>query len=88
MPCLICSSGNQTEFTAEINIHFSGRENIDHPGVMIFPKILICLDCGSSNFSTPQAELSQLTRRRPACASALTGTVDGAIFRHRLSLGA
>src|SRR3981081_2753376 len=62
MYCAICASRNQTEFTAEINIHFPGHNNVDHPGVLVFPKVLVCLDCGSSYFSTPEAELSQLAR--------------------------
>jgi len=62
MYCAICASRNQTEFTAEINIHFRGHNNVDHPGVLLFPKVLVCFDCGSSRFSTPEAELSQLAR--------------------------
>ena len=68
MPCLACSSGNQGEFTAEINIHLRGRENIDNPGVLVFPDLRVCLDCGATHFSISQAELSQLARRPPAHA--------------------
>ena len=31
MSCLVCASGNQAEFTAEINIHLSGLGKIDVP---------------------------------------------------------
>lgn len=29
MPCKLCGAGNQGNFTAEINIHFSGLKNPD-----------------------------------------------------------
>jgi hypothetical protein len=89
MSCLLCTSGNQAEFTAEINIHFRGRENIDNPGVLIFPKVLVCMDCGSSRFSVSETELSQLARR-PAthAASIREGSLDGSVLRRRMALGA
>jgi hypothetical protein len=67
MPCPACSSANQAEFSAEINIHLRGRENIDDPGILLFPKLLVCLDCGSSRFFTPAAELPHLARRPATC---------------------
>jgi hypothetical protein len=88
MPCLACLSGNQAEFTAEINIHLRGRENINNPGVLVFPKLRVCLDCGSSHFSTPQAELSQLVRLPPTHAVNQKGNVDAAVGRRRIVLGA
>jgi hypothetical protein len=61
MRCPSCGSGHQTEFMAEINVHFSGLQNLDRPGVLVFPRVMICLDCGFSRFNTPQAELVELT---------------------------
>jgi hypothetical protein len=89
MPCLLCASGNQEEFGTEINIHFRGLKNIDDPGVLFFPKVLVCLDCGASRFSTPQDELWRLagcaaTRK----ASALQSSVDGSVLRRRVTFGA
>jgi hypothetical protein len=52
-------------------IHFSGLRNIDHPGILAFPKVLVCLDCGGSQFTISNAELALLasptatTDRRP-----------------------
>lgn len=60
MPCLLCASGNQEEFGAEINIHLRGLNNIDDPGVLFFPKVLVCLNCGASRFATPADELSRI----------------------------
>jgi hypothetical protein len=60
MYCVICQSGNQAEFAAEMLIHFSGIKYVDKPGVLAFPRITICLDCGFSRFTTPKTELRAL----------------------------
>ena len=60
MSCAFCASGDQKEFPAEVIIHLPGLENVDKPLVMVFPKILVCLKCGSSSFTTPPPELEQL----------------------------
>ncbi len=60
MYCESCASGRQAEFTAEINIHFRGPQNLDKPGVLVFPKLLICLDSGFSRFITSETELARL----------------------------
>jgi hypothetical protein len=79
MSCPLCSSANQSEFATEINIHFRGIKNIDDPGVMFFPKIVVCLDCGSSRFSTPNTELLRLAGCAAARkASTRVGIVDDA----------
>jgi hypothetical protein len=68
MYCPSCQSRNQAEFTAEIIIHFSGLKNIDKPGVWVFPKVSVCLDCGSSRFATPKTELALLATGTPTSA--------------------
>ncbi len=89
MNCAVCASDNQTEFTAEINIHFHGRKNVDHPGVLAFPKVLVCLDCGWSRFTTPRAELSQLAQGASTGQALMSdGSVDDTVFRRRIALGA
>jgi len=62
MPCLLCASDNQAELTAETVIHFSGLKNLDKPGVWVFPKLLVCLDCGCSHFTFPERELASIAR--------------------------
>jgi hypothetical protein len=64
MHCELCRSGNQAEFSAEMMIHFSGLRNIDDSGLLAFPKILVCLNCGFSQFVMTQAELARLRKRR------------------------
>jgi len=59
MPCRSCWS-NLTAFTAEINIHFSGLRNLEKPGVLLFPKLLVCMNCGFAEFSIQEAELGLL----------------------------
>ena len=60
MSCPACSSCNQVEFSAEMVVHSSGLKNIDRPAVYVFPKILVCLDCGFSQFSVPESALVSL----------------------------
>lgn len=65
MSCLICGLGNQVEFSVETIIHLGGLKNLDKSGVMLFPKVLVCLDCGFSQFTVPKAELALLASDSP-----------------------
>jgi hypothetical protein len=56
----MCASANQAGFGTEILVHFLGLENLDKPPVWVFPKLLVCLDCGFSRFTTPERELAIL----------------------------
>jgi hypothetical protein len=60
MNCRSCSSANQQQFRSEINVHFPGLQNLDRPTVFAFPKILVCLDCGFTEFLIPENELRRL----------------------------
>ena len=60
MSCMLCSSANEAEFTAEMMIHFIGRKHLENPGVPTFPKMLVCLDCGSTRFRIAERELNVL----------------------------
>jgi hypothetical protein len=76
MPCPSCFSTKQAEFSAEMIVHFSGPENLDNPGVWMFPKLLVCLDCGVSRFAIPELSMSLLrSGTRKAKFSALEETV-------------
>ena len=50
------------EVGAEINIHSPGRTNLDKAAVLIFPKLLVCLSCGFTEFAIPQTELRLLSK--------------------------
>jgi hypothetical protein len=63
MRCKSCQSTSQVKLPAEIAIHFPGRENLNTPHVFVFPDVFICLDCGSTNFTVPEAELQSIRAR-------------------------
>ena len=69
--CSSCGSSNQAEFSSEMIIHFTGRENLDNPGVWAFSKLLICLECGFSSFTAPLAELQPRPQRRGLSSDSL-----------------
>jgi hypothetical protein len=73
MPCV---SGNQAEFRAEMNIHFPGLKNVDRLGVLVFPKILVCLDCGFTQFKLPETDLRLLTESAIVEMPAFTSCFD------------
>jgi len=57
LPCKTCGSDKQAKFTAEIAVHFSGPNNLDKPHLLVFPQILVCLNCGNAGFTIPQSQL-------------------------------
>ncbi len=65
MHCLSCASRRQAELTAEINLHLRGREHLDHPSLLTFPEVVVCLDCGFSRFTIPGTELALLLEAAP-----------------------
>jgi len=58
--CSLCSSWNEVEFRSEIMVHFIGRKHLNKPGVLTFPSMLVCLDCGSTQLTIPEADLALL----------------------------
>jgi hypothetical protein len=62
MPCPSCRSVKEAELTAEMLIHFPGLKNLDKPAVWLFPKLLVCLDCGFSRFTVPGKELASVVK--------------------------
>jgi hypothetical protein len=63
MTCFSCASGHEAEFGAEVNIHLPGVKNLDKSSFFMFPKILVCLDCGSARFAILETELKLLRER-------------------------
>ena len=61
MSCRLCQSKSQSRFGSEINIHFPGLKGLDRPNVMVFPQLVVCLDCGFTEFLVPEAELHLLS---------------------------
>ena len=60
MMCLVCQSSNQRTFPSELNIHFPGFEGLDRPTVWAFPRLLVCLDCGSTQFTLSDDQVREL----------------------------
>jgi hypothetical protein len=66
MSCLSCASDHQAEFSVEMIVHPSGLNNLANPGVWVYPKLSVCLDCGFSQFTVPKAELALLAAIPPS----------------------
>lgn len=60
MACTGCHSPNQAEMNTEINIHYSGLAYPGDPGLFVFPRVIVCLDCGVSQFTVGEDELAQI----------------------------
>jgi hypothetical protein len=68
MTCESCGSTHVSTFVAEANIHFSFSQlkNLDKPGVLVYPTLTICLDCGSTHCTLPEQDLCLLREGRAA----------------------
>jgi len=62
MSCKSCQSQNQRGFNGETAIHFPGLKGLNKPIVWVFPELLVCLDCGVTEFSVPEKELGVLVK--------------------------
>lgn len=60
MACRSCGSNNLTSFAAETTVHILGLENVDKPTVLVFPKLLVCVNCGFTEFKMSADELRLL----------------------------
>jgi hypothetical protein len=60
--CLSCQSVEQLELIAEMLIHFPGLKNVDKPAVWLFPRLLVCPNCGFSRFTVPETELASIAK--------------------------
>ena len=60
MPCQKCRSDQQSKFNAEINVHFPGHESRDKPSILIFPELLVCLNCGFTELVISRKDLPSL----------------------------
>jgi hypothetical protein len=60
MSCRSCGAENQTKFAGEMSVHVLGLENVDKPVVWVFPKLLVCMDCGFTELTIAEDELRLL----------------------------
>ena len=61
MSCKRCSSENQDSFKAESAIH---SPDLTAPHIFLFSELLVCLDCGFTEFSLSNAEMEQLGKSK------------------------
>jgi hypothetical protein len=58
-------SHNQCQLGGEMAIHYPGLKGLDKPAVMVFQTLLVCLDCGFTEFTFPENELRILDQGMP-----------------------
>ena len=68
MLCRGCKSNRQSSFGGEVAFHFPGLKGLNKPIVWVFPKLLVCLDCGLTEFIVPESELRVLAQGAPGSA--------------------
>jgi hypothetical protein len=68
MTCRTRGSGKQSTFNAEVAIRLPELESIDRPIVWVFPKLVVCFDCGIVEFVIPDAELHVLEKGKTAAS--------------------
>jgi hypothetical protein len=60
--CSSCGSANLSKYDAEIAVHLPYLENSARPHIFLFPKLLICLNCGFTGFAVAETELRALAQ--------------------------
>jgi len=62
-------------------IHFPGLKHGADPGILLFPKLLVCSDCGVSEFTVPAKELVSLSKTMQGNKSySLKSAGDGGLY--------
>jgi hypothetical protein len=65
MHCKQCNSQDRRIFNGEVAIHFPALDGLDKPTVFVLPKLSVCLDCGFTEFTVPERELTVLIHGKP-----------------------
>jgi hypothetical protein len=55
-----CGRGSLREFPTEVNVHFLGKNALHTPSVLIFPSVLLCLECGHAEMTVAESDLEKL----------------------------
>src|SRR5262249_42966581 len=61
--CKRCLSQSQKEFSGELAIHFKGLAGLNKPIVWVFPKLLVCSQCGFRRVHRTRARVAGASRR-------------------------
>lgn len=62
LTCNSCSSCNVVEVVAETCIHFPGLKGLKADPIFVFPKAVICLDCGLVRSNLSEKELEHVRK--------------------------
>ena len=65
--CKSCVSEKQRNLGEEMGVRFPGLKNLDQPIVWVFPRCVVCLNCGFTEFSIPETELRRLVEIDSTC---------------------
>jgi hypothetical protein len=60
LACKGCQSEMQSVLNGEVAIHFPGMKGLEKPIVWVFPKLVVCVHCGFTEFAIPERELQVL----------------------------
>lgn len=63
MPCKKCGSEHLAEYGSEINVHSPVHNDLNNEALLLFPKLLVCLKCGFTEFTLSESELPLLANR-------------------------
>jgi hypothetical protein len=55
--CKSCASSNLRELRSEICVHLPAFVSLNKDPFFIFPKLIVCAECGFSEFIFPEAQL-------------------------------
>jgi hypothetical protein len=58
--CRSCAASHLVELSAEISIHFPGLKGLDVEPILAFPKLNVCLCCGSIQSQLSTKELDRV----------------------------
>ena len=59
--CQQCGSSNQSKFAAEVAVRSPKLKDPDNLPLLVFPQLLVCLDCGATEFKFSDEELRLLS---------------------------
>ena len=62
MACKSCGSGNQGKSLSEVDIHFPKLRDVKRSPVLVYPELLVCLNCGKAEFTVPTDVLALLAK--------------------------
>lgn len=65
MKCPKCNSDSCVTMPAEIRLYRNGPRTLSHPPVSPSPDILVCTDCGWSEFSIPPTWIAAWIKPQP-----------------------